>query len=245
MSTQTDNHPAPFRCGLRPGTPHEPHGSCLGTAPEFMSERVLTSAEADCATGPAAELAAIAHGFVRPGQVAPDRPAPDECVRCGWPEAGHRPADPPPFSRDLSGDLLAISPNRISVPDDQPAAELDPEPDLEPYCEACGEWIGLFSGLEGWQHFRGDGAPGGQRELYDADHPAEVVWTVPVGRKLSPAALALLWAALKDATEYRRASVGNCPDCESHPAGLCEPHADELDQADLFAALAKRLEADL
>lgn len=28
-------------CGLRPGTPHEPHGTCPGTAPEFLSEYVI------------------------------------------------------------------------------------------------------------------------------------------------------------------------------------------------------------
>jgi hypothetical protein len=27
--------------------------------------------------------------FTRPGQVAPDRPAPDRCMACGQPEAGH------------------------------------------------------------------------------------------------------------------------------------------------------------
>ena len=30
------------------------------------------------------------HGYVRPGQVAPDLPPPDACVRCGQPEAAHR-----------------------------------------------------------------------------------------------------------------------------------------------------------
>jgi hypothetical protein len=32
------------------------------------------------------------HRFVRPGRVAPDRPACDACMECGQPEAGHRPA---------------------------------------------------------------------------------------------------------------------------------------------------------
>jgi hypothetical protein len=32
------------------------------------------------------------HAFIRPGQVAPDRPAPDRCMQCGEPEAAHRPA---------------------------------------------------------------------------------------------------------------------------------------------------------
>lgn len=31
----------------------------------------------------------ITHPFVRPGQVAPDLPAPDNCVQCGKPEAAH------------------------------------------------------------------------------------------------------------------------------------------------------------
>jgi len=31
-----------------------------------------------------------AHDYVRPGQVAPDRPAPDNCVRCGESEAAHQ-----------------------------------------------------------------------------------------------------------------------------------------------------------
>src|SRR5258708_27574455 len=29
------------------------------------------------------------HPFVGPGQVAPDRPAPDHCMECGLPEASH------------------------------------------------------------------------------------------------------------------------------------------------------------
>jgi hypothetical protein len=30
------------------------------------------------------------HRFIRPGQVAPDRPAPDRCTECGRPEAEHQ-----------------------------------------------------------------------------------------------------------------------------------------------------------
>jgi len=36
----------PVVCGLRLGTPHEPHGTCPGTAPEFLSERVIPADEA-------------------------------------------------------------------------------------------------------------------------------------------------------------------------------------------------------
>ena len=39
------------------------------------------------------EQPVLGHGFVRPGQVAPDLPPPDNCMRCGQPEAAH-PARP-------------------------------------------------------------------------------------------------------------------------------------------------------
>ena len=40
------------------------------------------------------------HRFIRPGQVAPDRPAPGHCMRCGRPEADHR-------MRTVTFDLMA------------------------------------------------------------------------------------------------------------------------------------------
>lgn len=136
-------------------------------------------------------------------------------------------------------DGLAAAGGPLFVDDD------DPTNRLAPYCSACGEWVGQFVGLDGWQHFRGDGAPGGDRQLYAADHAAEVAWIVAqAGRELSPASLAVLRSALADAIEYRR-PAGDCTDCEVHPAGLCDPHADDLDQADLYAKLAKQLGAEL
>ena len=172
------------------------------------------------------------HEYVRPGQVAPDSPPPDACVVCGLAADRHQAAAGPVGRADeLDGQADEL---------DGQADELDGQADeLEPYCSTCGEWIGYFVGLEGWQHFRGDGAPGGDRELFDAGHPAEVAWTRPPGRTLSPASVAILRAALADAIEYRQ-PAGNCTDCETHPAGLCDPHADDLDQADLFATLAKQ-----
>jgi hypothetical protein len=58
--------------------------------------------------------------------------------------------------------------------------------------------------------------------------------------------LAILGQALADAIEYRQ-PAGLCADCDDHPAGLCEPHAADLDRADDYAALARQLgtEADL
>lgn len=49
----------------------------------------------------------------------------------------------------------------------------------EPYCTVCGEWAGMFLGLEGWHHFHGDPAAGGVRTLYDADHEAVIGWRQP------------------------------------------------------------------
>ena len=67
-------------------------------------------------------------------------------------------------------------------------------------------------------------------------------------RQAKPAGdqLAILGQALADAIEYRQ-PAGLCADCDDHPAGLCTPHAADLDRADAYAALARQLgtEADL
>ncbi len=186
------------------------------------------------------------HAFVPPGPVAPDLPPADQCAEsgCGQPEAEHQGSALAAAFWDRWADALAAAGGPLLQPVPPEQDDDDPGNSLEPYCSTCGEWIGRFVGLDDWQHFRGDGAPGGQRDLYDAGHPAEVAWIVPAGRTLSPASLAVLRSALADAIEYRRPS-GSCSDCDAHPAGLCEPHADDLDQADLFAALAKQLGAEL
>ena len=49
-----------------------------------------------------------------------------------------------------------------------------------------------------------------------------------------------LGLALADAVEYRQ-PAGACADCDVHPAGLCSPHAADLDRADDYAALAREL----
>jgi hypothetical protein len=77
------------------------------------------------------------------------------------------------------------------------AAELLDDPDdTETYCSACGHWIGVFLGMKGWHHFTGDPAPGGNRDLYDADHDPVPAWMIPVGRALAPADLHLVRQAL-------------------------------------------------
>ena len=48
--------------------------------------------------------------------------------------------------------------------------------------------------------------------------------------------------ALADAESYRRKRVADwCADCAAVPAGACEPHLDDLDQADAYRDLAAEL----
>ena len=119
----------------------------------------------------------------------------------------------------------------------------DDEDDLEPYCTECGSWIGMFFGLEGWRHFRGDPLPGGQRELYDAGHEAVPAWCELPGRAISPADAETIRQALGEAEAARRERAAAwCVHCEGHPARACERHVDDLDQADAYAELARQLQ---
>ncbi len=100
----------------------------------------------------------------------------------------------------------------------------------------------MFFGLEGWRHFRGDPAPGGKRELYDAGHEAAPVWCEPPGRAVSPADAVIIRAALADAEAYRRERAWAwCADCQQRPAGACESHLDDLGQAGAYRGLAAEL----
>jgi len=110
----------------------------------------------------------------------------------------------------------------------------------EPYCTTCGQWAGMFLGMEGWHHFRGDPSPGGRRTLFDAGHQAVIGWRRPPGLALSPAAHAVVGQALADAITCRD-PAGFCPDCETSEAGLCADHAEDLDRTDAYLAVARDL----
>jgi len=60
------------------------------------------------------------------------------------------------------------------------------------------------------------------------------------GPALDPVQLATLGLALADSIKYRQ-PAGLCAYCDVHPAGLCAPHAADLDRADDYAALAREL----
>ena len=110
---------------------------------------------------------------------------------------------------------------------------------IEPYCLTCGAWIGIFYGLTGWRHFRGDPAPGGQRELYEAGHPAVPAFCAPPGRALCPAQARTAGQALTDAVTYRlKRAGGGCADCEHGPAGPCSGHLADTGRALAYRQLA-------
>ncbi|HCU96529.1 MAG TPA: hypothetical protein DHU96_28945 [Actinobacteria bacterium] len=115
----------------------------------------------------------------------------------------------------------------------------------EPYCTTCGQWVGMFRGIDGWRHFRGDPAPGGQRELYEAGHQPVIGWIAPPARALSPGQVATVLDALDDAAEWREMrATSTCQACADSPAELCEDHAADLDRVDAYRALAGQLGSD-
>jgi len=101
----------------------------------------------------------------------------------------------------------------------------------------------MFLGMEGWHHFRGNGTTASPVKIYDAGHEASAAWCEPPGRAISPADAVTIGQALDDAEAYRRRRAGDwCADCAGSPAGACDPHLDDLDQADVYAGLARQLQ---
>jgi hypothetical protein len=62
---------------------------------------------------------------------------------------------------------------------------------------------------------------------------------------ITPRQREVLGQVLADAIAYRDPS-GICPECDRHPAGLCEGHAEDLDKTDAYFELGRQLgiEAD-
>jgi hypothetical protein len=114
----------------------------------------------------------------------------------------------------------------------------------EPYCTTCGEWAGLFIGMEGWRHYRGDPSPGGTRTLHSPvpGHEPVIGWRRPP--VLTTAQLGTMLGALDDAAAARmdRAAAW-CDDCRAAPDECCEGHAGDLDVADAYRQVARELRA--
>lgn len=64
--------------------------------------------------------------------------------------------------------------------DTEPSIGYDPGEDLEPYCHACDDPLGIFiaQGLE-YQHYTGGIAFGGKPRPYHADHKPVLGWRTP------------------------------------------------------------------
>ena len=63
---------------------------------------------------------------------------------------------------------------------------------------------------------------------------------------ITAADLPTVIGALADATTlHQERAEAYCADCVVHPAGACEEHLDDLDQAEAYKALARMLGADL
>jgi hypothetical protein len=122
----------------------------------------------------------------------------------------------------------------------------DDEDAAEPYCVTCGRWVGMFHGLEGWRHFRGEGNAASPVELYDPGHEAVVAWTIPVGRSLCPADIALIGQALADAAAWRswRAEGAHCEGCQRLDPGRCAGHAADDERGAAYDALLRRVAAE-
>lgn len=49
-------------------------------------------------------------------------------------------------------------------------------------CSSCGALIGMFTGRQGWHHYRGDGTTASPVEIYDAGHEATFAGQLQEGR---------------------------------------------------------------
>jgi hypothetical protein len=84
-----------------------------------------------------------------------------------------------------------------------------------------------------------------QEPPFDVAAGADLL-AIPANRIGAPESLAglgeraILRHALADAIAFR-SPEGICPDCDAHPASLCEDHAEDLDKTDAYLALARDL----
>lgn len=137
----------------------------------------------------------------------------------------------------LGDDTAAIVTGWLRAVRDEAADDSD---GTEPYCTTCSGWVGMFVGLDGWRHFRGDPAPGGQRELYDAGHEPVIGWTRPC--VLAPGEAATVLAALDEAAEYKLDKADTCGECDAQPdGGLCQTCEWRMERVGEYRALAARL----
>jgi hypothetical protein len=168
------------------------------------------------------------HHFTRPGQVAPDRPAPDTCMVCGQPEgAHHTAADPFDTEREARAAAHSAVPPEagwsiLSAAGNRELLRRATEAAGVRTCPYDDQIIGWLAGFE------------------DSICAVIAGWV----RRARPSGdeLALILAALDDAAEARRERAAcQCPDCATDPTGRCEQHRADLQTAAAYSSLHARL----
>ena len=154
------------------------------------------------------------HPFVGPGQVAPNLPAPDNCMVCGQPEAAH------------GTDGLAA---RVT------AAQAV----LDDFQRSTGKY-GAGVPAADWLQWSLQLAQQLQQVLGTIGEPPSV--SARPGPLELLGAEAILRQALTDAIEFRDSRLdAECILCELDPRGLCPDHESDLEQADAYLSLAREL----
>lgn len=145
------------------------------------------------------QLAAIGRAVALADAGDAGRAALDALLGCGTTDPAMVYAAGFGAARVLLRDLLAIITDLDTDGVPHAGSIEDVDDGTEPYCAGCGAFIGMFAGIDGWRHFRGDPAAGGDRTLYDVAHEADPAWSVPAGRSLAPCDIATIREALADA----------------------------------------------
>jgi hypothetical protein len=111
---------------------------------------------------------------------------------------------------------------------------------LEDACRAAGVQLGAYDTrilvwLTGWEPTT-CAVIAGLISRPRADQVAAEAVVFPEGPRQT------MLAALADAAAYRTAGAdARCEDCMAHPAGCCDPHADDLEQASAYRELAREI----
>jgi len=172
------------------------------------------------------------HAFVRPGQVAPHLPPPDQCVRCGQPENAHGTGAELAARRTAAAAALTDFHRWIrgeTIPGDWQtwAARLAAE------VGSLLEQMGAGDAVAANGHVtRINPLPGSHVRV---DGVAEII----------PEDVGTVLGTLSDAAGFLEERGGHwCEDCLAHPAGVCEDHGQDLDYATRYRALGRALGDD-
>jgi hypothetical protein len=176
------------------------------------------------------------HAFVRPGQVAPHLPPPDQCARCGQPEDAHGTGAELAARRTAATAVLAdfgrydrgeVS-NAGGIFDWSTAAHR-----LAAELRSLLEQLGAEDAARANGHVtRINPLPGSHVRV---DGVAEII----------PEDVGTVLGALSDAAGFLEERGGQwCEDCNTHPAGVCEDHGQDLEYSGRYRSLGRALGDD-